>query len=114
MAAGDFEGGGYNRAALGRLVEFIGDHERGARGVEDLRRIIEYSAACGTQDHIKIDPSLARGLSYYTGAIMEISVPDLAGVCWAAAGATTISSGCSRGKTYRPAASRSASNASSS
>jgi histidyl-tRNA synthetase len=69
----------YNRAALGRLVEFIGDHERGARGVEDLRRIIEYSAAHGTQDRIKIDPSLARGLSYYTGAIMEISVPDLAG-----------------------------------
>ena len=28
---------------------------------------------------IKIDPSLARGLSYYTGAIMEINVPDLAG-----------------------------------
>ncbi|MFT3742691.1 MAG: ATP phosphoribosyltransferase regulatory subunit [Pyrinomonadaceae bacterium] len=26
-----------------------------------------------------IDPSLARGLSYYTGAIMEITVPDLAG-----------------------------------
>lgn len=28
---------------------------------------------------IIIDPSLARGLSYYTGAIMEITVPDLAG-----------------------------------
>jgi histidyl-tRNA synthetase len=28
---------------------------------------------------IVIDPSLARGLSYYTGAIMEINVPDLAG-----------------------------------
>src|SRR5439155_7531031 len=28
---------------------------------------------------ILIDPSLARGLSYYTGAIMEINVPDLAG-----------------------------------
>jgi histidyl-tRNA synthetase len=28
---------------------------------------------------IKIDPSLARGLSYYTGAIFEISVPDLSG-----------------------------------
>ena len=26
-----------------------------------------------------VDPSLARGLSYYTGAIMEIAVPDLAG-----------------------------------
>ena len=29
--------------------------------------------------HVRFDPSLARGLSYYTGAIMEIAVPDLAG-----------------------------------
>ncbi|HEY2865485.1 MAG TPA: histidine--tRNA ligase [Pyrinomonadaceae bacterium] len=28
---------------------------------------------------VKIDPSLARGLSYYTGTIMEINVPDIAG-----------------------------------
>ena len=28
---------------------------------------------------MKIEPSLARGLSYYTGAIMEATVPDLAG-----------------------------------
>jgi histidyl-tRNA synthetase len=69
----------YNRAALGRLVEFIGDDEAGARGVDELRRIVDYAAACGAADRIKIDPSLARGLSYYTGAIMEIGVPDLAG-----------------------------------
>jgi histidyl-tRNA synthetase len=30
-------------------------------------------------NRIRFDPSLARGLSYYTGAIMEINVPDLAG-----------------------------------
>ena len=29
--------------------------------------------------HVQFTPRLARGLSYYTGAIMEISVPDLAG-----------------------------------
>jgi histidyl-tRNA synthetase len=69
----------YNRAALGRLVEFVADNEQGARGVDELRRIVEFAAACGVADKIKIDPSLARGLSYYTGAIMEISVPDLAG-----------------------------------
>jgi histidyl-tRNA synthetase len=69
----------YNRAALGRLVEFIGDNEAGARGVDELRRIVEYAESYGVADRIKIDPSLARGLSYYTGAIMEISVPDLAG-----------------------------------
>ena len=28
---------------------------------------------------IKLDPTLARGLSYYTGAIIEINVADLAG-----------------------------------
>ncbi len=28
---------------------------------------------------LQLDPSLARGLSYYTGAIFEITVPDLAG-----------------------------------
>ena len=29
--------------------------------------------------HLRLDPSLARGLSYYTGAILEIAVADLAG-----------------------------------
>jgi histidyl-tRNA synthetase len=33
---------------------------------------------CGST-RVRIDPSLARGLSYYTGTIMEINVPDLAG-----------------------------------
>jgi histidyl-tRNA synthetase len=69
----------YNHAVLGRLVEFVSDNEAGARGVDELRRIVEYAAAYGAAERIKIDPSLARGLSYYTGAIMEISVPDLAG-----------------------------------
>jgi histidyl-tRNA synthetase len=78
--AGDFsKAEAYNRAALGRLVEFVGDDEAGARGVDELRRVVEYAAAYGAAERIKIDPSLARGLSYYTGAIMEISVPDLAG-----------------------------------
>jgi histidyl-tRNA synthetase len=68
-----------NAATLGRLVEFVGDHEAGARGIDELRSIIEFAAANGASERIRIDPSLARGLSYYTGAIMEINVPDLAG-----------------------------------
>ncbi|MDQ3686494.1 MAG: histidine--tRNA ligase, partial [Acidobacteriota bacterium] len=68
-----------NAAILGRLVEFIGDNEAGARGIEELRSVVKLSAAYGADAKLKIDPSLARGLSYYTGAIMEISVPDLAG-----------------------------------
>ncbi|HEU4596631.1 MAG TPA: histidine--tRNA ligase [Pyrinomonadaceae bacterium] len=69
----------FNVAMLGRLVEFVGAHEAGSRGVEELRKLIEYSAAYQSRSRIKIDPSLARGLAYYTGAIMEVSVPDLSG-----------------------------------
>jgi histidyl-tRNA synthetase len=41
--------------------------------------VVQFAAANGAGARLKIDPSLARGLSYYTGAIMEINVPDLAG-----------------------------------
>lgn len=68
-----------NQATLGRLVEFVGDHEAGARGLDELRTILQFATADGVGSLIKLDPSLARGLSYYTGAIMEISVPDLSG-----------------------------------
>ncbi|MDT4897528.1 MAG: histidyl-tRNA synthetase [Acidobacteriota bacterium] len=68
-----------NSATLGRLVEFVGDHEMGARGIDELRSIMDFAVASNAGARIKIDPSLARGLSYYTGAIMEINVPDLAG-----------------------------------
>jgi len=68
-----------NAALLGRLVEFVKDNEPGARGIDELRSIIEFAAAAGIAAKIEIDPSLARGLSYYTGAIMEISVKDLPG-----------------------------------
>ncbi len=68
-----------NSAILGRLVEFVGDNALGARGVDELRLIMEFADAEGVGARIEIDPSLARGLSYYTGAIMEINVKDLPG-----------------------------------
>ncbi|HZI46843.1 MAG TPA: histidine--tRNA ligase, partial [Pyrinomonadaceae bacterium] len=69
----------YNADVLGRLVEFIGAHEVGASGVDDLRQILQFSRATGVDERIKLDPTLARGLAYYTGAIIEINVADLSG-----------------------------------
>jgi histidyl-tRNA synthetase len=68
-----------NSAILGRLVEFVGDNALGARGIDELRLIMAFADAEGVGARIEIDPSLARGLSYYTGAIMEINVKDLPG-----------------------------------
>ena len=79
IAAEDNAQQAFSKAALGRIVEFVKDNEQGAKGVDELQSILEFANAMGIAHRIKIDPSLARGLSYYTGAIMEINVKDLAG-----------------------------------
>ena len=68
-----------NGAALHLLAEFVGTHEAGRRGLAELRDLLALAPATAAAAHLRIDPSLARGLSYYTGAIVEIAVPDLAG-----------------------------------
>ena len=45
----------------------------------NLRQILDVAKGTPAGERFRFDPSLARGLSYYTGAIMEIAVPDLAG-----------------------------------
>lgn len=64
---------------LALLGARLGAHEGGRAGLADLQEIVALSAVTSAGRHLKLDPGLARGLSYYTGAIMEISVPDLAG-----------------------------------
>jgi histidyl-tRNA synthetase len=66
-----------NDKVFGELRTFLGGPEDQAIG--DLAAILRLSASTSAAGRVRIDPSLARGLSYYTGAIMEISVPDLAG-----------------------------------
>ncbi len=66
---------GGNMSELDILREFIGSHETGQRGISELEQIL----ALAGSPTVRIDASLARGLSYYTGTIMEINVPDLAG-----------------------------------
>ena len=79
IAAGEHQVQALNKAVLGRIVEFVKDNELGAKGVDELQSILDFADAAGIANRVKIDPTLARGLSYYTGAIMEINVKDLAG-----------------------------------
>lgn len=41
------------------------------KGLEDLKRLLNYCHLVGIQDDVIIDLSLARGLDYYTGTIFE-------------------------------------------
>lgn len=66
---------GGNVSDIGTIREYIGKHASGEAGLVDLERILALAAS----PSVKIDASLARGLSYYTGAIIEINVQDLPG-----------------------------------
>lgn len=68
-------GGADSMRRLEVFRDELNDDADSAAALRDLGQI--FSLASSTP--IEFDPTLARGLSYYTGAIMEINVPDLAG-----------------------------------
>jgi histidyl-tRNA synthetase len=57
------------------IIESLSKHSYGRKldeGIEDLRRINEVFVASGYGfDRIRIDPSVVRGLEYYTGPVFE-------------------------------------------
>jgi len=59
-----------NRMIVANLINIVSNET-----LTELGQILKFAGKAP----ILIDPSLARGLSYYTGAIMEVTVPDLAG-----------------------------------
>jgi histidyl-tRNA synthetase len=69
-------GGAITLEQAAELVAAIPD---ASSGVEQLQQIFVLSRSTSGCGFLRFDPSLARGLSYYTGAIMEVTVPDLAG-----------------------------------
>jgi histidyl-tRNA synthetase len=69
----------FNDQALSRLRTELPDGDTAGLALTELTEIVQLSASTSAGDHLAIDPSLARGLSYYTGAIFEIAVADLAG-----------------------------------
>lgn len=67
-----------NKFIAESIEEFIGKETQGLKDLREILRLVNSSTNKVTSS-IKIDASLARGLSYYTGAIFEINVHDLAG-----------------------------------
>lgn len=59
-----------NRTIVSNLLNIVSPEV-----LADIGKIVQYAGDAS----VTLDPSLARGLSYYTGAIMEVNVPDLGG-----------------------------------
>jgi len=64
---------------IDRIARFVGDDRTGSEALTNLRSILTLAEQTSAVGKVRFDPSLARGLSYYTAAIMEINVADLAG-----------------------------------
>lgn len=61
-----------NAATLAALSDIVGGSAEGAEGVEELAKIAAALKAMGVgEDRAAIDPSIVRGLEYYTGAVFE-------------------------------------------
>lgn len=68
---------GTNREKLAAISKVITCDE-GRKGIEEVATILDYIDALGVELPIELDLSLARGLSYYTGAIFEVKALDFA------------------------------------
>jgi histidyl-tRNA synthetase len=66
------------KAGLARVRKQIHD-PRGVQALAELEQLVDLLAATPAGPHVTLSLDLARGLGYYTGAIFEIAVPDLAG-----------------------------------
>jgi histidyl-tRNA synthetase len=64
---------------LDGAARFIEGDAVGQAAVENLRRVVELTRGTSAGARLVFDGTLARGLSYYTGVIMEVNVADLAG-----------------------------------
>ena len=65
---------GSNEEKLATIAEVLKDSETGLKGVEETKYILGYLTAL--KNEIQLDLTLARGLSYYTGAIFEVKALD--------------------------------------
>jgi histidyl-tRNA synthetase len=68
---------GSNDDVLKQLEKLGAGNERATAGVARLREVIDLAAAVPNQQGaVKIDPSIARGLDYYTGIVLETTLDD--------------------------------------
>jgi len=69
---------GTNEEKLNTIADVLKDSEIGLKGVEETRAILSplTSHLSPLNNEIQLDLTLARGLSYYTGAIFEVKALD--------------------------------------
>ena len=67
-------GGANSSVTLDNLSRVVNGSERGTEGVNELQEMLALFNAAGYAERVKIDPSVVRGLEYYTGPVFEVEL----------------------------------------
>lgn len=62
-----------NEPALQSLRPLFAKSETGLKGIEELERVFRFLEKISLTNEVRFDVTLARGLTYYTGCIFEVS-----------------------------------------
>ena len=68
---------GSNSEKLQTLSELLASSEIGLKGIEELKEVLDGIDTLGHECDVELDVSLARGLNYYTGTIIEVKALDV-------------------------------------
>jgi histidyl-tRNA synthetase len=72
---------GTNESILSQLDKLVAGSAKGEEGVGKLRDLVAAVTAAGVAEgRLAINPSIARGLDYYTGTIFETFLDELPGI----------------------------------
>jgi len=72
------EMGGSNEDKLSVMAGILKNSEEGMKGVAEMKEVLEGIDTLGHRCVVEADLSLARGLNYYTGTIIEVKALDVA------------------------------------
>jgi len=68
---------GNNLEKLEKLKKVLKESEIGLKGINEIQQILDYLNINNIKANLDLDLTLARGLNYYTGAIIEVKSKDV-------------------------------------
>jgi len=67
---------GENERRLEQLAGMIKTSEEGGKGIAEMKELLGYVSSYAPEANVEFDITLARGLNYYTGTIVEVKSLD--------------------------------------
>ncbi len=68
---------GTNAEKLATLKTLLAKSEVGNKGIEEIEYVLSHVESLNMKSTVELDVSLARGLNYYTGTILEVKANDV-------------------------------------